>query len=125
VYGTLRLPTADIPTRVYVGSFASPVPEGAPASCDVVDGADFYRLPTVPDGEWCIRAAAVAVRDIDPRPWRRRPLFVSRSITVCVRAGSSVQMDIDLHPMGPVDLPILLALPELDNMQLPEQVSAG
>jgi hypothetical protein len=125
IYGKLNLPPTTTPKRVYVGSFSGPIVEGPPASCDIVDCADTYRLPAVPDGQWCIRAAAVAVQDADVQPWDRKPLFVSASLPAHVWQGGTVRMDIDMRPMSVIDLPILLALPELDSMRLPKQLAVG
>lgn len=125
IYGTLNLPPTTTPKRVYVGSFSGPVVEGPPASCDIVDCADSYRLPAVPDGQWCVRAAAVAVTNNDVQPWDRKPLFVSANLAAEVRQGGTVRLDIDMRPMSLIDLPILLALPELDSMHLPEQLAVG
>ena len=118
VAGSLVIPQADqhIPMRTYVGLFASPVIEGPPVACDIVDGSGPYALRGVPSGTWCVRAVTVDTREIDPRPWARRPRFLGIGEDVTVRQdGSPVKQDIDLRKATSLDLPILLALPELDN----------
>jgi hypothetical protein len=105
---------------VYVGAFCGPIPEGVPISCDMVDSGETYRLDALPEGEWHIWAAAVALVDNDPRPWHRRPIFVGTGALIKVPAGDSVTADIDLRPSRPTDLPILLALPELDSCRMPD-----
>src|SRR5437764_11961034 len=95
-----------------------------PVSCDVVDAGGEYRLPTVPRGDWYIHAAAVAVEHVDPCPWLRRPLFVHAGVPVRVPVASKIRVDITLRPPEPIDLPVLVALPELDNRALPATVPA-
>lgn len=133
VHGTVVLPPSDTPLRVYVGAFGSPIVEGMPVSCDILDSptdgcrVQEYRLSAVPVGEWYVRAAAVAVRraDVDPRPWARHPLFVGAGKPVVMRADHNVELRIPMRAVDSTDLPILLALPELDNRFLPEQMLAA
>ncbi|KZM73258.1 helix-turn-helix transcriptional regulator [Nocardia terpenica] len=120
IVGNLRLPETDTPLRIYVGAFESVVAQGSPISCDVVDTRRPYRLTGVPKGDWFIRAVAVNTRDLDPEPWNRRPLFVSAQHWA-QSCGDVQQVDIDMRPMHLIDLPILLALPELDGHERPEQ----
>jgi AraC family transcriptional regulator len=122
VTGKVTLPTTDVPVRVYIGAFNSPVVEGMPTSCDILDSSGFYELPRLPEGEWFIRAAAVAVRNVDPRPWLRTPLYVGSSRPVIVRGNSSFDIDLAMRRFTSLDLPVLLALPELDSRHLPELV---
>lgn len=119
VHGKIILPEIDLPVRIYIGAFSSPIVEGVPVSCDVLDSSGTYELPAVPDGTWFIRAAAVAVRDVDPQPWNRRPLFISAG-AVTTRGNRGVEVDLKMQPMSRIDLPILMALPELDSHRLPE-----
>jgi AraC family transcriptional regulator len=123
VHGTVVLPPSTTPLRVYVGAFRSPIVEGMPVSCDIVDtdpdGCRIheYRLGAVPVGKWYVRAAAVAVRlaDSDARPWARHPLFVGSGKPVVMLAERKVELRIAMRAVDSTDLPILLALPELDN----------
>jgi hypothetical protein len=122
VHGSLRLPRTDVPIRVYVGAFESMIAQGRPIACDILDTPRAYRLAGVPDGEWFIRAIAVATSNIDPRPWHRQPLFVSRQTPVTV-SGAPAVVHVDMRPVCPVDLPVLLALPELDNLSPPTRLA--
>ena len=117
VVGLLNLPETDTPMRVYVGAFESTIPEGAPAACDLLDSSGPYQLAGLHVGSWYILAIAVAYADVDPRPWKRRPAFVSDPIHVTVSGGVDVRADIQMRPETPFDLPVLLAVPELDGMQ--------
>lgn len=113
--GTVTAPEAGVPTRVYASLFDSAIPQGTPVACAVLDGVGSYHLSAVPEGQWFLHAAAVAVRDLDPRPWLRKPVFVSAGRPIKVVAGRTVTADVELRPPRLTDLPILLALPELDS----------
>jgi AraC family transcriptional regulator len=132
VHGLVELPPSDTPLRIYVGAFSTPIVEGMPVSCDILNGPAAgrrlyeYRLDSVPTGKWFVRAAAVAVRnvDVDPRPWARRPLLVGAGQPVTIRADHEVDISIVMRAVDRTDLPILLALPELDSRLLPESTTA-
>jgi hypothetical protein len=118
-HGTIVLPSGNTPLRIYVGAFSSPIVEGVPESCDVLTGLANgcrehpYRLLSVRMGEWFIRAVGVRHVDVDPRPWTRQPLFIG-SAPVTVRSDHSVTVNLAMRAVSSTDLPILLALPELD-----------
>jgi len=130
IRGTVVLPPSSTALRLYVGAFGSPIVEGVPVSCDILDThpdaenwrVHDYRLSDVPPGRWHVRAAAVAVRwaDSDIRPWARRPLFLGTGKPVAMHAHQVVELSIAMRVMDSTDLPILLALPELDNRHFPE-----
>ncbi|HST48003.1 helix-turn-helix transcriptional regulator [Jatrophihabitans sp.] len=130
LHGTVVLPPNTMPLRVYVGAFGSPIVEGMPVSCDILDtyanaeGCQVheYRLSEVPVGKWYVRAAAVAVRwaDSDIRPWARRPLFLGSGKSIVMLPDHTVELHIPMRAVDSTDLPILLALPELDNRFFPE-----
>ncbi|MGA4846737.1 helix-turn-helix transcriptional regulator [Streptomyces sp. G5(2025)] len=116
ITGTIRIPETDKPVRVYVGAFRTPVVEGFPVACDILDSAGAYTLADVPAGTWCVRAAAVCVGDDEPRPWLRKPVFLGRGAQLAVRQDKThTSQHIAMRPMMAIDAPILLALPELDN----------
>lgn len=117
--GSVTSPQTGVPTRVYVSLFDSTIPQGTPIACAVLDGQASYELPAVPDGQWFIHATAVAVRNLDPRPWMRKPVYVAASRPVKVVAGRTVTANVELRPPRLTDLPILLALPELDSRTPP------
>ena len=77
----------------------------------------------MPVGTWHVRAAAVAVRwaDSDIRPWARRPLFLGTGKPIVMLAHGTVELCIPMRAMDSIDLPILLALPELDNRHFPSR----
>src|SRR3954447_2744645 len=115
IRGRLTLPPLDTSVRVYVGVFDSPIVQGHPPSCDILDACGEYRLRDVPVGEWYLRAAAVGVLDAGPPSARRLPVAVAAQHPIKVSACASVTVDLELHPTGVFDLPILIALPGLDS----------
>lgn len=119
VCGWARVPPTAEPVRVYIAAFEDPIAQGVPNSCDILEGSGAYRLDVVPEGETFIRVAVVAVRDLDPCPWKRRPLFVGSVESNAVRDGRTIELNIEARPMSLLDLPILLALPELDSRTVP------
>ena len=115
ISGQLVLPPVDVPVKVYVGVFDSPIVQGLPASCDILESSGEYLLLDVPEGEWYLRAAAIALDDVAAKPSMRRPLAVGSHDALSVTAGCDLTIDLNLHPTGVFDLPILIALPELDS----------
>ena len=115
ISGRLTLPPLDASVRVYVGVFETPIVQGLPPSCAVVDASGEYLLRDVPAGIWHLRAAAIGAADTHSASVVRRPLAVAAHDPIKVVAGASITVDLDLHPISVFDLPILIALPELDS----------
>lgn len=118
VTGTIRLPESYAAGRVYVGIFNSPIVQRNPVSAATADiksgtGRCPYRLTGVPAGHWFIHAIAVA-DTADPEPWTRRALLISGYSAVQVTAGVVGEIPLSLRPMRRTDLPVLLALPDLE-----------
>ncbi|MEO7262082.1 MAG: helix-turn-helix transcriptional regulator [Jatrophihabitantaceae bacterium] len=126
--GTVVLPPTSTPLRIYIGAFSSPIVEGIPVSCDLIDApadgdrVQRFRLGAVPAGEWHVRVTAVAARwaDVDPRPWARNPLFVGGGKHLVKPSDRTLELRIPMRVMDLTDVPILLALPELDSRFFPE-----
>ncbi|MER6238033.1 helix-turn-helix transcriptional regulator [Streptomyces clavifer] len=114
VAGRLHFPADVGPVRVYVGAFSTPIMEGLPRSCDILDECRPFRL-NVPDGLWFIRAAAVMLHDGAPGPQVRLPRLIGSGWAVRARGGRMYNADVQLRAATQLDLPILLALPELDG----------
>jgi len=116
VTGTITFPEGFTSARVFVGAFDTPIVQRQPAAAVVVALTDisepvFFRLEGVPRGRWYLRAVAVADSS-DPEPWTRRTLLIGGCD---LNAIADVRCaPIELRPKQPTDLPILLALPELD-----------
>ncbi|MFJ6216170.1 helix-turn-helix transcriptional regulator [Streptomyces sp. NPDC092296] len=114
VTGQLHIPESAGRVRVYVAAFNTPIVEGFPQSCDILDDSGQFHL-SVPDGLWYVRAAAVAPHDAASEPTVRMPRLLGAGQPVRVRNGRVYTTDVELRPVTPFDLPILLALPELDG----------
>jgi hypothetical protein len=103
--------------RVFLGAFDTPIVQRQPAAAVIVTPADtseavFYRLEGVPQGRWHLRAVAVADSS-DPEPWTRRTLLIGGGSLNAT--GGNCCVPLELRPKQPTDLPILLALPELES----------
>jgi AraC family transcriptional regulator len=124
VSGTVRVSAPegiDESSRVYVAAFSSPIVEGTPQACRVLDSTGPFRV-NLPDGEWFIRAAVVSTRQLDSNPPIRLPSMIGSAVPVRIGNGIAVpaSVDIELREATSFDLPILMALPELDNWQIPQ-----
>ncbi|TLW91722.1 helix-turn-helix transcriptional regulator [Saccharomonospora piscinae] len=124
VFGRLAVPPSDRRIRVYVGVFESPILQGTPVSCDIVEYSGHYLLSAVPPGEWYVCAAAVEADNFDVAPWERKPMFFGSGVPVSVRAASTSRVDIALHPTRALDPPILMVIPELDSCKPPAEIAA-
>lgn len=118
VRGTLLFPAGYADARVYLAAFDTPIVQRRPVSPAIVDVLDTtepapFQLPGVPGGSWYFHAVAVA-DNTDPEPWIRRTLLVGGAGPVSVAAGADLSVGIELRPRQSTDLPILLALPDLE-----------
>jgi AraC family transcriptional regulator len=128
VTGAVTLPDDYGMARVFVGAFPTAIVQNQPASATIVDinasGKPHpYRLEGVPAGNWFIHAVGVA-DTADPEPWTRRALVMGNHAPVRVRAQTATRAVIPLRPRRPTDLPILLALPDLEFHPAPAPVQA-
>lgn len=119
VTGTVSLPEGFSWARVYVGAFASPIMQCRPGAATIVEvpasgEPGQYRLPNVPRGSWYIHAMAVA-ETAEPEPWTMRTTLVGRSSLVPVSPGTTTMASIQLRSQRSTDLPVLLALPDLNS----------
>jgi AraC family transcriptional regulator len=115
ITGQVELPEIDVPVKIYVAVFDTPIVQGLPAACDILEASGDFELHDIPPGEWHLRAAAIGLDDITARPSLRRPLAVGAYDPIMVTSGETIIADLTLHPTGVFDLPILIALPELDS----------
>lgn len=118
VTGTIGLPEGYAVARVYVGIFNSPIVQRHPVSAITTDissgtGRCPFRLSGVPEGHWFIHAIAVA-DTVDPEPWTRRGLLTSGHSAVEVTADIVGEIPLSLRPRCQTDVPVLLALPDLE-----------
>src|SRR4051794_37781490 len=99
IRGKLALPQLDTSARVYVGVFDSPIVQGRPLSCDILDASGEYELTDVPEGEWFLRAAATGVT-ADLHAADQRPLAVAAHDRIIMVAGATITVDLELHVTG-------------------------
>jgi hypothetical protein len=121
VAGTITFPRGYAGGRVFLGTFDTPIVQRQPAAAMMIelpatDEPCSFQLTGVPHGTWFIRAVAVA-DNADPEPWTRRTLLVGGVGPVTVSADTVISTGIELRTRRPTDLPILLALPDLEPAQ--------
>jgi AraC family transcriptional regulator len=119
ITGSVELPQEYSVARVYLGAFSTPIVQGQPSSSLTAEirGPEkeySYRLAGIPEGECYLHAVAMADTD-DPAPWTSRNLLVGGFGQVHVGADAEARADIRLRCRRRTDLPILLALPELER----------
>lgn len=121
VAGTVTLPAGYASASVYVGIFNTAIVQRLPSSASVVeiavpDEPSTYRLVDVPEGTWFLHAVAVA-ETAEPEPWTTRALLVACHADIKVISGTGTHVTMALRPRRPTDLPILLALPDLESTE--------
>jgi AraC-like DNA-binding protein len=116
------LPATDIASRTYVGVFGPPF-QSAPIACTIFESSGRYRVLGVPDGDWTIRAVTVATDDLTVKPWQRRPLLLSDPVPITVQGGSTPVIPLVLRQLRCTDVPVLLAIPELDSFRVPRKLN--
>jgi AraC family transcriptional regulator len=129
VAGTVTMPEGFDWARVYLGVYGDPIVQRRPLAATVLNipaskQPSRYRLLNVPNGVWFLHAVAVA-DTTDPEPWTRRTLLVGSTNLGLIRPGAGVIADISLRLRRPTDLPILLALPDLDEQESIEAETAA
>jgi AraC family transcriptional regulator len=118
VAGTISMPEGFIRGRAYLGAFDTPIMQRRPPAATVVELESAthhapFRLAGIPDGSWHVHAVAVA-DTVDPEPWARRTLLVGGRGLIQVTDGVPARVAISLRTRRPTDLPVLLALPDLE-----------
>jgi hypothetical protein len=110
---------------VYLGVFDTPIVQRQPAASVIIETPDTaFQLAGVPEGTFYLRAVAVS-DNIDPEPWTRRTLLVGGVGPMTITADAVISARVELRPRRATDLPILLALPDLEPHAtdiMPEQV---
>lgn len=108
VRGWVHGPDGERLGRVFVGAFPTRVPEGVPVRHTVLPGPGGYRLQDLPVGTWYMVAYAVgSVEDTDIGYVGWYGPFTAQADGVARLA------DLHLRPIGAMDPPVLLALPDL------------
>ncbi|WP_093804275.1 helix-turn-helix domain-containing protein [Streptomyces sp. Wb2n-11] len=120
MHGTLRgrvhLPEDREPGRCFVGLFPTPVPQGRPVCCAVLDGPGSFELRDVPVGTWYVLVHSV------PYGLEHLPSGIGDADVVSVGSYGPVaaykdtllmSAEITLRPLDALDPPVLMALLDL------------
>ncbi|WP_367318524.1 helix-turn-helix domain-containing protein [Streptomyces sp. HUAS ZL42] len=116
VQGRIVLPGDRPLGQVFVGLFASPIPQGNPVQCTIMDGPGPFELHDVRPGTWYLLAASVPYGSPSALAGRGRGapenLSVGRYGPVTVRPGVLLMpADVVLRPASLLDPPVLIAVP--------------
>jgi AraC-like DNA-binding protein len=100
---------------VFVGLFHSPIPQGRPAACAILEGSGEFHIPGAPDGRYYLFAAV-----FDGSLDGRRLLLDDQSLvgglqdSVVVRSGRAAgAVNLTLAPATPFTPPMLVSIPAL------------
>jgi AraC-like DNA-binding protein len=118
VTGTIVFPQGYSVGRVFLGTFDTPIVQRRPAAAVIIEppatpSPCSFELTGVPHGTWFLRAVAVADGP-DPEPWTRRTMLVGGAGPLTIAGDMVLSAGIELRTRRPTDLPILLALPDLE-----------
>lgn len=111
--GRIQPPAGDFQGPTFVGVFPTPVPEGQPVQCTVLDRPGRWSFTDLSAGRWYVLAVSVASTAGAPVPRLagELPTMVGRAGPIDVPArATTVHSQVRLEPMRPTDPPVLLAL---------------
>ncbi|WP_331741716.1 AraC family transcriptional regulator (plasmid) [Streptomyces sp. NBC_00726] len=116
VHGRIVLPGDRPLGQVFIGLFPSPIPQGSPVQCTIMDGPGPFELRDVGPGTWYLMAASVPYGSPSVLAGRGRGgpenLSVGRYGPLVVRPGVLLMpADVVLRPVSPLDPPVLIAVP--------------
>jgi len=106
---------ADIGGLVFLGLFASAIPQGRPAACTLMAGSGEYLIADIPDGRYHLLAAAFPWSDDADSGLSETPSHVGCVAAPLTWSGPAARRNIDLtlRPVNLTDPPVLIALPYL------------
>ncbi|MFE7134296.1 helix-turn-helix domain-containing protein [Streptomyces sp. NPDC057638] len=116
--GRIHLPEGRAPGHCFLGLFPTPVPQGRPVRCAVLDGPGAFELRAVPAGTWYVLVHSV------PYGYEHLPSGTGEQDIVSVGSYGPVTAhedtlllpaDITLRPLDALDPPVLMALLDLRN----------
>ncbi|WP_225800886.1 helix-turn-helix domain-containing protein [Streptomyces sp. NK15101] len=114
--GRVSFPEDRAPGNCFLGLFPTPVPQGQPVRCTVLDGPGTFELRNIPAGTWHVLVHSV--------PYGYEHLVAGAGAEDAVSVGSYgpvtahadtllLPAEITLRPLNDMDPPILLALLDL------------
>ena len=105
---------------IFIGLFRDPIPQGDPVSFTVLTRPGYYRLTSVPNGEYHLFATALQLTsdfrrmlESDAYDWCARQLTISMP-----HENRHMALSLQLVAKSWADIPILLALPWLLTTKL-------
>ncbi|AYV33058.1 Right origin-binding protein (plasmid) [Streptomyces sp. ADI95-16] len=119
--GRIQLPEERAPGYCFVGLFPTPVPQGQPVRCSVLEGPGAFELRDVPAGTWHVLVHSV------PYGLENQPSGTGDEVTVSVGRYGPVTAhadtllmpaEITLRPLDALDPPVLMALLDLRTTAL-------
>lgn len=117
VTGTVSLPERYVTARVYLGVFDTRIVQHHPRAAGIVEITSAlpcpYRLPNVLEGNCFVHAVAVG-DSADPEPWNQRSVLIATCGPLRISRRTKTLVPVVLRPRHPADLPVLLALPDLE-----------
>lgn len=119
--GRVHFPEDRSPGYCFVGLFPSPVPQGRPVRCTVLDGPGPFELADIPDGTWYVLVHSVPYgREHLPAGTDDGDLVsVGRYGPVTAHADTLLMpADISLRAPDPQDPPVLTALLDMRTAAL-------
>ncbi|MEV0694866.1 AraC family transcriptional regulator [Streptomyces sp. NPDC050388] len=111
--GRVQLPENRSPGYCFVGLFPTPVPQGQPVRCTVLDGPGSFELPNVPEGTWhlLVHSVPYGQEHTPSGAGCKDTVSVGRYGPVTVHADTLLMpADIVLRPLDDLDPPVLMAL---------------
>lgn len=114
--GQISVSDGRLPGHCFVGLFPTPVPQGQPVRCSILDGPGAFELQDIPAGIWHVLVHSV------PFGSEHVPSGIGDEDTVSVGHYGPVTVhadtllmpaDITLRPVGALDPPVLTALLDL------------
>jgi len=112
ITGVVQGPKAESRAVVCVGMFPTPIPQGRPVDCTILDGPGPFSMRSGRDGIFYFSAAMILLSASDIRQMLNDPVLTGRSEAVRIHDGRTVggPVKLTLRPSRLTDPPILVPL---------------
>ncbi|MEU8521282.1 AraC family transcriptional regulator [Streptomyces sp. NBC_01216] len=114
--GRVSFPEERSPGNCFLGLFPSPVPQGQPVRCTVLDGPGSFELRDIPAGTWYVLVHSVpyGYEHLASGTGEEDIVSVGRYGPITAHADTLLlPVEITLRPVESLDPPILMALLDL------------